>query len=140
MISRWLKFNAAGIVGVVVQLGLLHLLTHFAGLHYIFATPLAVEAAILHNFLWHERYTWRVRTQLDSRSSLRRLAYFNLTNGAVSLIGNLVLMSSFVGWFGMPIVTANLCAIGACSTLNFVIAEWFIFTAKPEVNDGGLFI
>jgi putative flippase GtrA len=140
MMLRWLKFNMAGILGVFVQLGLLNLLTHFAGLHYMFATLVAVEATILHNFLWHEKYTWRIRTRLDPRSSLRRLAYFNLSNGAVSLIGNLLLMKVLVGWCGMPVTAANLCAIGGCSTLNFVIAECFVFAAKPQVNDGGLFI
>jgi dolichol-phosphate mannosyltransferase len=140
MMARWLKFNAAGIFGVFVQLGLLHLLTRFAGMHYMVATLLAVEATILHNFLWHEKYTWRIRTRLDPRSSLRRLAFFNLTNGAASLIGNLVLMKVLVGSFGLPVTAANLCAIGACSTLNFVIAECFVFAAKPQVNDGGLFI
>jgi len=138
--ARWLKFNAAGTLGVAVQLGILHALTRLAGLSYLFATLLAVEAAILHNFLWHERYTWRVRTQLDPRSSLRRFLYFNSSNGAVSLIGNLLLMKILVGWFAVPVVLANLCAIAACSTINFVIAEWFVFAAKPQVNDGGLFI
>jgi dolichol-phosphate mannosyltransferase len=140
MMARWLKFNAAGFLGVGLQLGILHGLTRFAGLNYMLATLVAVEAAILHNFLWHERYTWRVRTRLDPRSSLRRLAYFNSSNGAVSLIGNVLLMRVLAGWFGMPVLAANLCAIAACSTINFVIAEWFVFAAKPQTNDGGLFI
>ena len=72
--------------------------------------------------------------------ALRRLLHFNLTNGAVSLIGNLSLMKLLVGWFGLPLLAANLCAIAACSTVNFVIAECFVFAAKPQMNDGGLFI
>ncbi len=35
MITRWLKFNAAGILGVGVQLALLHALTRFAQLDYL---------------------------------------------------------------------------------------------------------
>jgi putative flippase GtrA len=140
MMSRWLRFNAAGILGVFVQLGVLQALTHSATLNYLFATALAVEAAIIHNFLWHERYTWRLRTSRDPRSALRRFAHFNLSNGAISLIGNLVLMKMLVTWAGLPVFAANLCAIAACSTLNFAVAELFVFAAKPERNDGSLFI
>lgn len=140
MMQRWLKFNAAGILGVALQLTILHLLTRFAGLNYLAATAIAVEAAILHNFLWHENYTWRARTQLAHSSPLRRLLHFNLSNGAVSLVGNLLLMKLLVGWLGTRMLVANLCAIALCSTLNFVIAEYLVFAAKPEINDGGLFV
>ena len=140
MMSRWLKFNAAGMLGVFVQLGVLQVLTHFGRLNYLLATALAVEAAIIHNFLWHERYTRRLRTKLDPSSALRRFSYINLSNCAISLIGNLVLMKVLVARSGLPVIAANLCAIAACSTLNFLMAELFVFAAKPEKNDGGLFI
>jgi len=140
MMARWLKFNAAGIVGVGVQMAALYLLTHFAELNYLASTTIAVEAAILHNFIWHERYTWRIRTRVDPHSALQRLLHFNLSNGAVSLVGNLVLMKLLVDWVGMPVMAANLCAIAACSTLNLVIEEYFVFAAKPQEGDGGLFV
>ena len=54
---RWLAFNGVGLLGVGVQLGLVALLTHAAGLHYLLATAIAVEAAVLHNFIWHQRWT-----------------------------------------------------------------------------------
>src|ERR1700748_3214957 len=104
MISRWLKFNAAGMLGVGLQLALLHGLTRFAHVNYLAATALAVEATLLHNFLWHERYTWRIRTALKPRASLRRYLHFNLTNGAVSLAGNLLLMKLLAGQAGVPLV------------------------------------
>lgn len=139
MMKRWLKFNATGILGVGVQLTVLQLLKHH-GLNYLLATALAVEAAILHNFIWHERFTWRIRTRLDPKSPLKRLLHFNLSNGAVSLVGNLLLMKMLVEWFGVPVLPANLCAIVACSTLNFAIAEFFVFAARRKQNDGELFV
>ena len=60
-LRRWLAFNAVGTMGVAVQLVALAALTEMAGLDYRIATVLAVETAILHNFVWHERWTWRDR-------------------------------------------------------------------------------
>ena len=82
--ARWLRFNLVGGTGIALQLGLLSLLKSVAGLNYLTATALAVEATVVHNFLWHERYTWADRVQPSWSKSLRRLARFNLTNGAVS--------------------------------------------------------
>ena len=61
---RWIKFNAVGAIGVGVQLLMLTLLAK-AGVYYLISTGLAVEAAVLHNFLWHEHYTWRDRTHAE---------------------------------------------------------------------------
>jgi putative flippase GtrA len=140
MITRWLKFNAAGILGVGVQLALLHSLTRFAQLGYLVATAFAVETALIHNFLWHERYTWRIRTAQAPRAALRRFVHFNVTNGVVSLVGNLLLMKLLVDHANLPVVVANLIAIAACSTFNFAIAEIFVFAVRREPHDEGLFV
>ena len=58
-LRRWLAFNAVGTMGVAVQLAVLLSLslTEALGLNYLVATVLAVESAILHNFVWHEHWT-----------------------------------------------------------------------------------
>src|SRR5437660_12851587 len=84
---RWMKFNAVGAGGILVQLGVLAVLKSGLQLEYLFATALAVEAAILHNYLWHERFTWRDRV---SASSWRRLAKLILTTGFFSILANVV--------------------------------------------------
>src|SRR5205085_9977389 len=61
--ARFARFNAVGAMGVAVQLGTLALLTRVLGWDYLVATAIAVEAAVAHNFLWHERYTWADRTR-----------------------------------------------------------------------------
>ena len=43
------------------------------------AMPVAVEAAVLTNFFWHERWTWHDRVQASGRWS--RLLRFHITNG-----------------------------------------------------------
>ena len=122
--ARWLKFNAVGAVGVGVQLAVL------AGLHsglkigYLSATALAVEAAVIHNYFWHDRFTWVDR---ETDSSLARFAKFNLTTGLFSAAGNLVLMRVFVGGIGMNYVVANLVTIATCSVVNFLVSDRVVF-------------
>jgi putative flippase GtrA len=124
---RWLKFNAVGALGIGVQLAVLLGLESGFHLSYLLATALAVEAAVVHNFLWHERYTWADRVEPSLRSSLPRLLRFNLTTGGVSLIGNVALMKVMVGWCNVNYLLANCIAIATCSLVNFLMSEEWVF-------------
>lgn len=59
--ARFGRFNLVGLMGAALQLVLLDLLIERFGLPGIVAAPIAVETAVLHNFFWHERFTWRDR-------------------------------------------------------------------------------
>ena len=124
---RWVKFNAVGGMGIVVQLIVLLLLKSVLQLNYLAATALAVESAVIHNFLWHERYTWADRVRPSWRLSWRRLLRFNVTNGGVSIVGNLALMRVMVGVGHMNYLLANGIAIALCSLLNFLVSDEWVF-------------
>ncbi|MGA2859356.1 MAG: GtrA family protein [Candidatus Sulfotelmatobacter sp.] len=55
---RFSKFNFVGGIGIAVQFAALFLLKSVFNFNYLLATALAVETAVLHNFVWHERFTW----------------------------------------------------------------------------------
>jgi putative flippase GtrA len=126
---RWIKFNAVGMLGFALQTVTLFLLTHAARpVGYLTATALAVELAILHNFFWHQRWTWKDRPAPGVKETLSRGAKFHLTNGLVSLMGNLVFMSLLVGLLRVPILGANVASVAACSIFNFILADKIAFT------------
>lgn len=131
---RWLKFNAVGGIGIAVQLVVLLGLKAGFGLNYLLATAMAVESAVVHNFLWHERYTWADRSQPSWRHSLPRFMRFNLTTGAVSILGNLGLMKMMVGVAQINYLVANGIAIALCSLANFLISDGFVFEEKSPLS------
>jgi len=126
--TRFLRFNAVGGIGIGVQLAALALLKSGFGMNYMWATALAVEAAVLHNFCWHVKWTWRDRTQnAVSDSLLSQLWKFHLGNGAVSLLVNLVLMRLLVGSFGMNYLAANIAAIAAGGVASYLVSDRLVF-------------
>ena len=129
---RWCKFNFVGGIGAVVQFTALFLLQSVLHFNYLAATAIAVEFAVMHNFVWHERFTWVERTRRDRAcsawsGSLRRLLRFNLSNGGVSIVGNLALMRVMVGQGRMNYLLANAVAIAVCSVANFLVSEIWVF-------------
>jgi dolichol-phosphate mannosyltransferase len=125
-LRRWVVFNLIGVTGVLVQLVAL---TGFLawGVHYLMATALAVEAAVLNNFVWHQRWTWRDRPPDPAVGTFARLTRFNLTVGVVSIMQNVVFMKLMVGYFAMHYLTGNLISIAVCSLLNFLLSDHLVF-------------
>jgi len=124
MFRRFARFSLVGAGGVLVQTLTLAVLLRVAGMHYLLATALAVELSVLHNFIWHRRWTWADRPGSSAALSLLR---FNGTNGATSLIGNLALMLVLVGLLKLNPLAANMITIGICSLINFALADRFVF-------------
>ena len=112
---------------MALQFALLFLLRSIFHFNYLAAAALAVEVTVVHNFLWHERYTWADRVPRSGRESLSRMLRFNLTNGAVSIGGNLALMKIMVGIGHMNYLAANAVAIVVCSLFNFLLSHAYVF-------------
>jgi putative flippase GtrA len=119
---RFARFNLVGLVGFGVQVAVLSALAA-AGWPAAAGTAVAVEAAVLHNFVWHERWTWADRRE---GTTAARLLRFHLSNGLVSIAGNVLLTASLAA-AGVPVVAANAIAVAACAAANFVFAERFVF-------------
>ncbi|HWG19376.1 MAG TPA: GtrA family protein [Terracidiphilus sp.] len=127
---RWGKFNLVGAMGMAVQLGALALLNRWMGGHYLFATAGAIELTLLHNFIWHLHYTWRDRR--DRSEMLAQCLRFHLSNGLVSMMGNLALMRLLVHEAHLPVLVANGIAILGCSIVNFCLGDLWAFAGRRK--------
>lgn len=128
---RWVKFNLVGAAGFIVQLAALALFNRVLGWHYLAATAVAVELAVIHNYAWHELWTWRDRP--GSRAA--RLLRFHLGNGVLSIVANVVLMRLFVGVFGWGVMISNGVAVALVAVLNFAVGEWWVFRAAMRSDN-----
>jgi len=118
---RFARFNVVGALGIGVQLLIVALLVDGLGIDPVVATVLGISGAIVHNFAWHVRWTWRDRMQ-PGTSYIRAFIRFVGANGVVSLIGSVLLMPVLLA-AGMSAIAANFVAIIACGLLNFVLGN-----------------
>ena len=136
LLLRWGRFNLVGALGMFLQLATLALLNRASGGLYLLATAAAVELTLLHNFVWHLHYTWpdRMLRQKPDRAGhsafLTPLLRFHLSNGLVSLAGNLFLMRLLVRDAHIPLLPANLLAISVCSLVNFALGHGWVSSVR----------
>lgn len=127
---RWGKFNVVGALGMGLQLAVLAAFARWVPGHFLIATAAAIEVTLLHNFAWHVRYTWRDRRG-DSALSGQFLR-FHLSNGMVSMVGNLLLMRVLVDGYRVPLLPANCLAILCCSLVNFYLGDAWVFAVRSR--------
>jgi putative flippase GtrA len=135
-IQRWVKFHMVGLAGMCVHLTTLSLFSKGFGMEPAVATALAVEMAVLHNFTWHERYTWKDRCAVNWTDVAGRLIRFNLTTGMISLLGTTAIVKYLVSAHHLPVIIANVIAIPCCSMLNFLASDLIVFK-KPASSFPG---
>jgi putative flippase GtrA len=133
-LRRWIVFNIVGGFGFVVQLSMLAWLVGGCGMGYMPATVLAVETAVIHNFLWHEHWTWGDRAQSGRFARARRFLRFNLTNGGISILGNMVFMWLFMNILPVNYLAANILAIAVCAMINFVVSDRLVFRGTSPIS------
>jgi putative flippase GtrA len=121
---RWIRFNLIGVMGFALQTATLWTLVHWSGLPSSVSVAIAVLVAVSHNFLWHERFTWRDRPRTERA---RRWLSFNISTGVISLITNVGVTMVVMTLTGLPVVASNIIAVVSASLLNFLIADRLVF-------------
>lgn len=132
MLLRFLRFNAVGALGIGVQLTVLWVLVDVVGVGYLPATLIAVSSAVVHNFMWHQRWTWADRSS-RGRRAIDGFLRFVLANGTVSLVGGIIVMALLVDGAGLHALLANLVAIVVCGLANFVLGDKLVFIEREPV-------
>lgn len=123
-LARFFKFGLVGASGVLVNQGLLWLLTELGGLFYLLSSVIAIETSIISNFLLNDFFTFRDRRPPGARSRLERLLKFNLVSlgGLVINLGTLWLFTSV---FGVYYLISNLFGIALAFLWNYGVNTWW---------------
>jgi dolichol-phosphate mannosyltransferase len=119
-IVRFVKFCLVGASGVLVNEGLLWILTRFAGLLLAPASVISIEASIISNFTLNNFFTFSDRRLTGAPNFLLRLGKFN----AVSLIGlgiNIGVLLLLTNVFHLHYLLANLIGIAIAMLWNYLV-------------------
>ncbi len=128
--GRVLRFAAVGATGVVVNLGMMGLLLR-EGMHYVPASLVSTELAIISNFLLQERFVFRSR---HHAASWRRRAAMSLALNNVDNLLRVPLLLVLVGQGGLSALLAQEVAVAVGFALRFTVLSRVVYRARrvPE--------
>lgn len=128
--ERFLKFGMVGTSGVFVNMGGYWAFTRLFHIHYLIASPLAIELSIFNNFFWNDRWTWHDRQAASWRIWLKRLLQFMLISNLTAFgiqYGILILLTRVFHLYDMLAVAIG---IGVAMFVNFGVNHWWVF--RPQ--------
>lgn len=119
-IGRFIRYCTVGISGVLVNEEVLKFITEVGGLYYIYSSLLAVEAAVITNFILNEFWTFSDRSSqrpgvLDR---VRRFIKFNLICAGGGGL-NVVVLWALTELAGLHYLISNLVGIGISTLWNY---------------------
>jgi dolichol-phosphate mannosyltransferase len=119
-ILRFFKFCLVGLSGVVVNMGLLWLLTELAGLPYLLSAAISIETSIISNFILNDFFTFPQRRAPGTRPFFNRLWKFNV----VSLAGlaiNMGVLTLLTEVFDVYYLVSNAIGIILATLWNYLV-------------------
>jgi dolichol-phosphate mannosyltransferase len=134
-ILRFTKFGIVGGSGVIVNVGLLHLFTAFFKIDYKISSIIAIECAIINNFLFNYFWTWNDRRTYKKRSFFYRLFKFHLSSGFTALIVNWGLLVFLTEVWHIYYHISNLIGIGCGSFVNFLLGHFWVFSKRNIITN-----
>jgi dolichol-phosphate mannosyltransferase len=113
--ERFIKFALVGVTGLLVNTAVLYLGHDIARLPLLVASIIAVETAIVNNFVWNNLWTFSRRS-----FTLGQFLRFNLVSLG-GLVLSVALLYGLVQFFGLYYLVANVLAVGMTTGWNYLL-------------------
>jgi dolichol-phosphate mannosyltransferase len=125
--KRILKFSTVGFSGLLVNMGLLYILSDYFHIYYVISSIAAIETSIISNFFLNDLWTWSDR---EKKSFFRRLTQYHISVGMTAILVNWLLLIFFTEVLGIYYLISNMIGIAAGTLLNFIINDIWTFKAR----------
>jgi dolichol-phosphate mannosyltransferase len=134
-LKRLLRFCGVGFSGIFVNEGALQFFTEIGGLYYVYSSFLAVELAILSNFILNECWTFRDQSRQEPNlmARLKRFVKFNVICATGASL-NILTLWALTEWIGLHYLVSNLAGIGIAFLWNYGLNShltWRISMGHP---------
>ena len=121
-------------LGMVVNTGCLYLFKGIWHIPIIPASIMAVEIAIIHNFILFRTWAWKDRP--SDVPFFRQLIVYNAATGLVDLIGNVSILWLLSTYFNVYYLLANILGMIAPPFVKFWLNDKLIFRESRNDSAG----
>ncbi len=116
----------------MVNTGVLYLMKGVLGIPLIPASMIAIELAIVHNFIWHRNWTWKKRIADKPEPFFKQLLVYNTATGLVDILVNVSLLWILTTFFGVYYLIANVIGMIMGPVIKFWLNEKVIFRKQRK--------
>lgn len=119
-IPRLFKFSLVGAAGAIVNTSLLYILTEFCRLYYLVSSIIALEIAIVFQFVANDFWTFREKRSSSLSVFFQRLLKSNLWR-LLGIAVNIFILYSLTEFLGLYYILSNIAGIFCAFALNYTL-------------------
>ncbi|MCP4632560.1 MAG: GtrA family protein [candidate division Zixibacteria bacterium] len=127
---RFLKFSVVGFTGVVVNMGLLYILTERFALYYMISSGIAIGTSIFSNFIINDLWTWGDRKKFTKTGYFTRMFKYHVSAGIAASVGNFLSLVVLTEIAGIYYIISNLVGIAVGVIINFLLNDRWTYKLK----------
>ncbi len=128
-LEEFIKFAIVGGSGVLVNMGLLFILTRFFSVRLEIASPIAIEVSILTNFTLNNLWTFKKRN--THVPFWTRLFRYHLVTGLAGIV-NYVVLLLLVNNFGLHDMLSNLIGILIGTAITYSLNSLWTWNVRSS--------
>jgi dolichol-phosphate mannosyltransferase len=129
---RFFKFAVVGGSGVLVNMGVLFVLTEWIGLYYLISSLVAIELSIISNFILNDFWTWGDRKDFTGSGFFIRMIKYNISAGTAAFTGNYFTLILLTELFGLYYILSNLIGIAVGVIINYSLNDRWTYRILDE--------
>jgi dolichol-phosphate mannosyltransferase len=131
LLFRGTRYMVVSWIGMVVNTACLYLFKGVLRIPIIPASMMAIEIAIIHNFVWYRNWAWRDRREQKTQLPFfRQLLLYNVATGLVDLLVNVSILWLLYRFFGVYYLIANIIGMILGPFIKFWLNDKIIFKEK----------
>ncbi len=129
--KRFITFTLVGISGIFVNNLILFYAKEYLYVPLAIASLIAIQVAIINNFIWNHRFTWTDREMKGFNAIRTGLIKFTMVSWIAGGL-NWVILLLLTHFAGLHYIVANLIAIFIASILNYFLNDLWTFRNKAS--------
>lgn len=112
-------------------MSILWFLTEMAGLYYLFSSLVAIEIALINNYVLNDLWTWHDRGKAGKREYFKRMLQYHVTASA-AMLTNISVLWILTEVAGIYYLGSNVIGILCGAALNFFVNDRWTFRHRKE--------
>lgn len=116
LLVEFIKFGLVGLIGVIINLGILYILTEYLGVHYLLSAFIGTSLAVTNNFLLNKVWTFKEKMNHEFLGKYSRFASISI----ITIILNLILLYFLTEIARVYYITSQFISIVVVSAINFL--------------------
>jgi dolichol-phosphate mannosyltransferase len=130
--KRFFNFQMVAWSGTVVNLVVLWLLHGVLGWHLLISGAIAIETAIITNFILYFYFTWGERRKSGKRNFFRKLIRYNLITASIDFIVRLTVLWVLTEWIGIYYLLSDIIGMTVTPFFKYYANDHLIFKQSSE--------